>query len=78
MKKFSKFREFREQMVASTGLQPDHQVYWGWAKRRNGTYRPKLIYDDEHDEQFVTHLRDEDSPAQPGAWSTHLNLYRQV
>ena len=78
MKKFSRFHEYREHIAASTGLQPEDQYYWGWAKRKNGTYRPKLLYNDEQDKEFVTHLRDEDSHAQLGAWSTHLNLYRQV
>lgn len=78
VKKFSKFKDFREQFARERGIPPENQLWFGWAKRMNGTYRPKRLYDDYEDKQFVCSLRDEDNNVRLKAWTAKLNLFYMV
>ena len=75
VKKFSHFKEFRELMAEQLGVPAEKQLWWGWAKRLNGSYRPKTFYGKEQDEQFVCNLKDADGEKVYKQWTTQLNLY---
>ena len=75
VKKFSKFKEFREKMAPVLGIAPEAQLWYGWHRRKNETYRPKKLYSDRQDEDFVCHLRDEDDSMRHKTWSARLNLF---
>ena len=77
-KKFDRFRDFRNQYAEATGVPPEKQLWWGWTKRQNDTYRPSWLYNELEDGQFVCDLKDHTDHLRKKVWTTELNLYFMV
>lgn len=77
VKKYSKFREFREQIATEWGIPPEKQFWWGWERRTNGTYRPVVPFSEHEDEMRVCDIK-EKSAQLSRPWPPRLNLYLLV
>lgn len=77
MRKYSKFKDFKRLVAEELGVAVDRQLWWGWAKRVNHSYRPYELFTEVQDEMYICAIKEEPASKLARSWP-RLNLYLQV
>ena len=78
VRKYSKFKEFRQLVAQQWGIPAEQQYWWPWEVRPNHTYRPgKGRFGRVEDEMFVCEI-DGSNTNGTRQWPPRLNLFLQV